>query len=94
MSIEVKSTCPFGHTCEKVSSVGMERCVLYLEMKVTDNITGKENSVKNCSFNWNVILQHETNTRVMGVQQATEIFRDEMTKNQPILLSSMTKKFI
>lgn len=88
MSIETKYTCPFGHSCEKIVDGNIERCVLYLEMKVRNNVTNEESSTFNCSFNWNVLLQHETNTRVFSVQQATENFKNEVV-NQQASLSSM-----
>jgi hypothetical protein len=89
MAIEVKYTCPFGHTCEKTVDGHIERCVLYLELKSKNNITDKEESVHNCSLNWGVILQNETNSRIVGVQQATESFRNEMVQKQPLILNSI-----
>jgi hypothetical protein len=59
-------------------------------MKSLNNVTGEETATSNCSFNWGVLLQHETNSRVMGVQQATESFRNEMV-SQPLILGNMLK---
>lgn len=91
MSITVKYTCPLGHCCEKVTDTGIERCVLYLEMKVTNSVTNEETVTRNCAFNWGVMLQHETNSRVMGVQQATETFRNEMVSQQPLVLNTFLR---
>jgi hypothetical protein len=80
MALETVYSCPFGHVCETVKDNKIHRCVLYLEMKTKNNISNEEKGVWNCAMNWNVILQHETNSRVFGVQQATEDFSNEMVK--------------
>jgi len=92
MAIKVKYTCPFGHACEKANDGAIERCVLYLELKVKNNVTGEESSQYNCSMNWNVILQNETNSRIIGVQQATESFRNEMINVQPLMIGNILKR--
>lgn len=93
MSVPVEYSCPFGHDCEKVDLAKgvIKRCVLYLEMKVTNNVTNEETATSNCAFNWNVMLQHETNSRVMGVQQATETFRNEMVARQPLMVNTLLR---
>ena len=91
MAIEVRYSCPFGHTCEKTVDGHIERCVLYLELKVKNSATEEESSTYNCAMNWNVILQNETNARIVGVQQATESFRNEMVQNQPLLLNNILR---
>lgn len=84
MMNEVKTThtCPFGHTCIKTTAEGIERCVLYLELKSVNNLTQEETTTSNCAMNWGVILQHETNARVFDVAKATTDFRNEMVKGQ------------
>jgi hypothetical protein len=53
-------------------------------MHIQNNVTQETEVKSECAHTWNVILQHETNSRVMGVQHATESFRNEMVKSTEV----------
>lgn len=78
----IKHTCPFGSQCKKTNGLGeeLERCRLFIEMQVTNNLTNEVKTQGECALTWSAILQHEANSKIMGVQQATESFRNEMVK--------------
>jgi hypothetical protein len=90
MAIETVNMCPFGmQACERVVDGKVHRCVLYLEMITKNNITSEESKTSNCTFNWQTILQNESNARITGVQAATEDFRNQVVGQQSMLLGAI-----
>lgn len=77
-NLETVYTCPFGSKCVEIKDGKISRCMLYVTMQNMNAVTQQAEDKSECALTWNVILQHETNTRVFGVQQATESFRNEM----------------
>jgi hypothetical protein len=78
MSIEIVETCPLGSECEKIKDGKLYRCKWFLELAGTHPITNEPVSERSCVMVWQVMLQAEGNKRVLGVQEATEVFRTEM----------------
>lgn len=80
-----KEGCPFGHCCDS--------CNLYRPLYT---VTKDGVYVAEYDCNWNNLarLQSETKERVLGTQQATESFRNEMVEAQkrPMILVTGDEK--
>jgi hypothetical protein len=79
MTIEVTSSCPFGHTCEKIVGGKIDRCKLYIPLAGRNPQTGEDIDEWNCSLVWSVIMMVENANTNRGTQAALESFRNEAT---------------
>lgn len=80
--IEVKRTCPFGHTCEKVTDNKIERCQLYIDVEGENPQTGEFVKRWDCALAWQPILLIETARQTSGMAASMDSFRNETTKRQ------------
>ena len=76
--MEIKLSCPYGHTCERIVDEHIERCVKYIPMRGKDRNTGKDVDEWNCTEVWAVILGTENSQHTREVGAAVESFRNEM----------------
>ena len=80
--MEIKTTCPLGHECEKAIDGHMERCAWYVEISGIHPQTGVETREWKCAMAWLPILTLESARTNRGQTAALESFRNEMVEAQ------------
>lgn len=55
-------------------------CKLWIEFPVKDNARGLNIVKGDCSYNWQAILLYDSQFKLLGVQQATEDFRNKVVQ--------------
>ena len=84
--MEIKTTCPLGHECEKAIDGHMERCAWYIELAGIHPQTGAETKDWGCAMGWIPILLIENARTNRGQTAALESFRNEVVDAQKKLL--------
>lgn len=82
MAIEIKTTCPLGHTCEQVSGGVIERCAWYVTLEGKNPQNGKDESQSKCSIAWQPLLLIEGNGMIAGTNASIQSMRNETIKRQ------------
>ncbi len=76
--------CPLGAKCEEVKTEDdkpvLYRCSWYVQIRGTDNNTGKEVDNWGCAIAWMPVLMINTANETRQGAAATESFRNEMVK--------------
>ena len=80
--IEIKVTCPLGHTCEKVVDGAIERCAWYTNIQGKDPQSEEIIDQGKCAMAWQPILLIENAQTNRGQTQALESFRNEVVVGQ------------
>jgi hypothetical protein len=84
--IKTTYSCPFGATCEKITSEGIDRCRLYICIAGENPQTGEKMEDWNCAFSWQPMLMIDQSRSVKGTQCATEELRNSVaTGNQAMV---------
>ena len=86
--MEIKTTCPLGHECEKAVNGHLERCAWYIEIAGNHPQTGEDTREWGCSMSWIPILLIENARTNRGQTAALESFRNEMVEAQKKLAPS------
>jgi hypothetical protein len=86
MDIEVKKTCPLGHTCRKTVDDHIEECMWYTKMVGADPQTGEAIDEYNCAISWQPILMVENSGQMRGVAVSVQSLRNETIKRQDVAL--------
>lgn len=93
MSVEVKTFCPLGGTCEEAKDGMIYRCAWYGHVRGVDKNTGKELDDWRCAMNWMPTLLIENSAMQRSTSVAVESFRNEMVKanesSQQLLLATV-----
>lgn len=93
MSLEVKTFCPLGGTCEEAKDGAILRCAWYGHVRGVDKNTGEEVDDWRCAMNWMPMLLIENSAMQRSTGAAVESFRNEMVKanesSQQLLLTAM-----
>ena len=84
--MEIKTTCPLGHECEKSTDKGIERCAWFIEMEGKHPQTGQPTRQSRCAIAWNPLLAVEVTGAARSVVGAIESHRDETNKHQKTAL--------
>lgn len=85
--IEVKQTCPLGHTCETARDNVIHRCAWYVQIAGQNPNTGEIENKFRCAIAWFPILQLEVARTNRGQTAAIESFRNEMVEGNNAFLS-------
>lgn len=81
--MEIKSTCPFGHECEKaIDNKTIERCTFYIHLRGKNPQTEEDIDQYGCAIGWLPILLIENAQTVRGASAAIESFRNETVRGQ------------
>ena len=84
------STCPLGHTCEKVVGDHVERCQWFLQLDGNDPQSGEKLAGQSkCVMVWDVILKIEGNREVFNLGAGVQSLRNETVKRQTIALEAI-----
>lgn len=83
MEIEIKTTCPLGHECERAVGEHIERCAWYTKLVGKDPQSKKDYDEWGCAIAWMPILSTEIAQTNRGQTAAIESFRNEMVVQQP-----------
>ena len=75
--MEIKGTCPFGHTCEKAVDNVIERCNLYTRIVGMNPQTGVQEDQWKCAIAWQPILLIENSKQTRSVAAAVEDHRNQ-----------------
>ena len=86
MALEVKLTCPLGHTCERVVDGAIERCMWYKELAGRDPQSEEVVQRWDCAIAWLPLLNVEMSGTNRGQTAAIESMRNETVKRQDALL--------
>lgn len=84
--MDVKITCPLGHTCEKAVDGAIERCAWYVKMTGKDPQSGKDIEESRCSMAWQPILMVEANGMANNIGASIQSLRNETVKRQTAAL--------
>jgi len=79
--MEIKRTCPLGHTCEKVVDDHIERCMWYNKIVGIDG-QGKDIEMWDCAIAQSPFLQTEVIMATRAHTAAVESLRNETIKRQ------------
>ena len=92
--MDIKTTCPLGHECEKSTEKGIERCAWFIEMQGNHPQTGQPTKQTRCAIAWNPILAVEVTGAARSVASSIESHRDETNKlqNSALQLIASDKK--
>ena len=93
--MEIKTTCPLGHECEKAVDGAVHRCAWYVEIVGIHPQTGEDIREWSCSMAWMPVLLVENARTNRGQTAAIESFRNETVKgNEQFadLISQATKE--
>lgn len=90
--LEVKITCPLGHTCKKVVDGHIEICAWNVKLEGKDPQNGKLVEEYRCSMAWQPILMIEGNGLALSGNASIQSLRNETLKRQDIALGALNAK--
>lgn len=90
--LKVVTTCPLGHSCEKVVDSHIERCAWYVRIAGKDPQSGKDIEESKCSMAWQPILMIEANGLTIGTNASIQSMRNESLKRQDAALGVLNAK--
>ena len=80
--MEIKTTCPLGHTCEKIVDDHIEVCAWYTKLVGKDPQTDMPIDESRCAIAWNPIMLVEQSGTNRQVSAAVHSLRNEMVVRQ------------
>lgn len=86
MSVKVKSTCPLGHSCERISKNVLERCAWLVTLEGNNPQTDEPMNETKCAIAWEPILLVEGNRESFNVNRSVQSLRNENVKRQDLAL--------
>tara|TARA_R110000803_G_scaffold127054_2_gene194586 strand:- start:2999 stop:3298 length:300 start_codon:yes stop_codon:yes gene_type:complete len=90
MELEIKKTCPLGHTCRKIVGDHVEECHWYTKLVGMDPQTGKEVDEHSCAITWMPILATELSGQVRGANASILSLRNNVETKQKKALEVIT----
>ena len=84
--IEVKKTCPLGHTCRKVVGDHIEECVWYIHMEGENPQNGESMDRAECAMVWQPFLMIEGNRETYKVGANLQDLKNETIVRQDAFL--------
>lgn len=88
-NIETVITCPLGSKCEEVRDNKLHRCVWFTKLAGTNPNTGEVVDEHGCAIVWLPVLLIENSRQQRSTAAAVESFRNEMVKDNNLLLQAM-----
>lgn len=93
MSLEVKTFCPLGATCEEAKDGAIHRCNWYVEVYGKNPQTDELVSDWGCSLRWLPMLTIENSQMQRQTAASVDKFKNEMVKanqaSQQVLLATI-----
>ena len=86
--IEVKKTCPFGHTCRKVVGDAIEECMWYIHMEGENPQNGEKIDKVECAIVWQPLLMIENSRETNRVAETVQELRGEHVQGVKALLGA------
>ena len=99
IAMQVETSCPLGHTCEKAENNVIYRCGWYTKVKGTDSNSGDEVEEWRCAMNWlpALIIENSGNVR-LGVASmdkvANEVVKTREATIPPLLSQDMMQQLL
>jgi len=91
--MEVSIVCPLGAECETSTNGGIKRCAWYVDIEGLDSNTGDKIKDSRCAMAWMPLLQIETTSKTIGVNEAICSAKEENIKRQDIALNLELQRF-
>jgi hypothetical protein len=89
MAVKIKTICPLGCECEKVSGDSIERCAWYVKLQGNNPQDGSPIDEWRCSIAWQPLLLIQGNGMLAGTNESIQSLRNETVKRQDIALGVM-----
>jgi hypothetical protein len=84
--MEIKTTCPLGHQCEKAVDGAIERCAWFTQIRGKNPQSEEVVDEWACAIQWLPLLSVEVSQTNRGQTAAIESFRNETVKRQDAFL--------
>ena len=94
MDIEIKKTCPLGHTCRKTVGDHIEECMWNIKLVGENPQSGESIDEYGCAIAWQPVLAIEGNKETRGVAVSLQSFRNETVARQDAALEVIDAKAI
>lgn len=86
MSLKVVTSCPLGHTCEKVEGDTINRCQWYTNIKGNNPQTGEAMDKWDCAMAWQPLLLIENSQQSRAMAATFQSLRNAAIENQKAAL--------
>ena len=94
MELEVVFTCPLGSKCEEIKDNKIHRCRWFVKLQGANPQTGEPIDEFRCTEEWSVIMNVENTQQVRQTGAAIESFRNQMVKDNKLMLENSNIKKI
>jgi len=84
--------CPLGATCQREDDEFIYRCPWYIKLRGKDPQSEQEIDQMGCAIAWQPILAIENSQQTRHAAAAIESFRNEMVKQNNVLLGSIPSR--
>jgi hypothetical protein len=85
--MKTETVCPLGSKCEEAKDGAVYRCAWFIKLVGKNPQTGQEIDEWGCSMAWLPVLLIENASTNRGQTAAIESFRNEMVRDNQILLT-------
>ena len=82
MELEIVTSCPLGHSCEKVVDGKIHRCAWFTKLEGTNPQNGERVDESKCAMQWLPMLQVEGNGATHNVGVSIQSLRNETVSRQ------------
>ncbi|RLD78821.1 MAG: hypothetical protein DRJ15_10765 [Bacteroidetes bacterium] len=84
--METKIICPLGSQCETAKTGFIERCAWFVQIEGVSSNSGETVNESRCAMAWMPLLQIETTTKTIGVNEAICKAKEENIKRQDMAI--------
>lgn len=89
--MEVRTTCPLGHTCERAVEGAIERCAWYTRVVGVDPQTGQDVDDWRCAIAWQPVIMLEVAAKVNTGNATMQSLRNNLDERQKQALEVVKK---